>query len=469
VKILLLTVQMLVFAGLTAASVYLLYRYAAYGNQQETSRLILDETENPESDTASFGSNDGLLTMTEPDTQIRVQIFGDDYQSAFHQSLEVTSGSGLVVQSAQGEELVPSGEVWTITAEELGRIYSEISSEVQTELSSPDAGDAVMESSEQTPADAALIYLKSQDDTALTLPNLVRSQSAPSYEGSLELFWTEEGIVLINEVPLEQYLESVVASEMPSDYPQAALCAQAVCARTYALQCMQNKKGWNHQADLDDSVSCQVYNNYQSTDTTRAAVQETGGEILTLDDVRYYSTSPLTEGRTDLGTEDAFRTFMDTEPDADAEYGSPWVRWSVALAEDTILNNLNRELGCTWTHLESVRMQERSGDGWAELLCFSNGQEEITAEGEYQIRKLLAPGTAAITLRDGTSAEGLQLLPSACFYIDEQTETEETSLWQIRGGGYGHGQGMSQCGAAAMAAAGADYREILDYYYGDRS
>ena len=61
--------------------------------------------------------------------------------------------------------------------------------------------------------------------------------------------------------------------------------------------------------------------------------------------------------------------------------------------------------------------------------------------------------------------EGLRLLPSAYFYIDKN----ENHGWDIFGGGYGHGEGMSQYGAAAMAADGADYQSILAYYYGESS
>lgn len=56
------------------------------------------------------------------------------------------------------------------------------------------------------------------------------------YRGAIECLRMEQGIVLINELPLEEYLYAVVPSEMPASYPQEALKAQAVCARTYAYR-----------------------------------------------------------------------------------------------------------------------------------------------------------------------------------------------------------------------------------------
>lgn len=69
----------------------------------------------------------------------------------------------------------------------------------------------------------------------------------PSYAGRLEILDTDDGLVLVNELELEDYLKKVIPSEMPSSYEKEALKAQAVCARTlrvYAekeqhLQCLR--------------------------------------------------------------------------------------------------------------------------------------------------------------------------------------------------------------------------------------
>lgn len=114
----------------------------------------------------------------------------------------------------------------------------------------------------------------------LTLKNVGRSQGIPSYRGALELLDTEEGIIVINEVLLEEYLYSVVPSEMPSKYPGEALKAQAVCARTYAYGHMEHAGYPQYGAHVDDSTSYQVYNNILEQESTSAAVKETYGQLL---------------------------------------------------------------------------------------------------------------------------------------------------------------------------------------------
>ena len=68
----------------------------------------------------------------------------------------------------------------------------------------------------------------------ITVRNIERSQGTPVYPGHMEITGEEEGLLLLNEVDLEEYLKRVVPSEMPHTYELEALKAQAVCARTYA-------------------------------------------------------------------------------------------------------------------------------------------------------------------------------------------------------------------------------------------
>ncbi|MCM1193278.1 MAG: SpoIID/LytB domain-containing protein [Butyrivibrio sp.] len=128
------------------------------------------------------------------------------------------------------------------------------------------------------------------------LKNVNRSQGTPSYRGKMELLRTEEGIAVINEVLLEEYLYSVVPSEMPAGYPAEALKAQAICARTYAYGHMEHAGYPQYGAHVDDSTSYQVYNNIQEQESTTTAVKETYGQLLytaegELTGTYYYSTS----------------------------------------------------------------------------------------------------------------------------------------------------------------------------------
>lgn len=130
----------------------------------------------------------------------------------------------------------------------------------------------------------------------LTIKNCNRNQGQPAYRGQLELLRTEDGVAVINEVLLEEYLYSVVPSEMPAKYPAEALKAQAVCARTYAYGRMEHAGYPQYGAHVDDSTSYQVYNNILEQESTTTAVKETYGQLLytaegTLAGTYYYSTS----------------------------------------------------------------------------------------------------------------------------------------------------------------------------------
>lgn len=130
----------------------------------------------------------------------------------------------------------------------------------------------------------------------ITLKNCGRSQGVPSYRGQMELLRAESGLVVVNEVLLEEYLYSVVPSEMPSRYPAEALKAQAICARTYAYGHMEHAGYPQYGAHVDDSTTYQVYNNILEQESTTTAAKETYGQLLfkepgALAGTYYYSTS----------------------------------------------------------------------------------------------------------------------------------------------------------------------------------
>lgn len=76
----------------------------------------------------------------------------------------------------------------------------------------------------------------------------------PVYSGRLEISREDDGLVLVNELYLEDYLKHVVPSEMPVSYEKEALKAQAVCARTYAYRQIQGNSYKEYGAHVDDST-----------------------------------------------------------------------------------------------------------------------------------------------------------------------------------------------------------------------
>ena len=129
----------------------------------------------------------------------------------------------------------------------------------------------------------------------LMLSGVERAQGQARYRGRLELVRREDGIVVINELPLEEYLYGVVPGEMPASYPLEALKSQAICARTYAYERLQRAGLPEYGAHVDDSTAFQVYQNLAEQGQTTQAVKETSGQVLFYGEepaqTYYYSTS----------------------------------------------------------------------------------------------------------------------------------------------------------------------------------
>ena len=210
-----------------------------------------------------------LLAREEAMETIRVLLKNSDYQGIYHDRVELTCDTDYTVQvlsAANSQE--------TVTLHTAGE---------RMELTVPKGARLVVKPTVRT--------------GKMILTSIRRSQGIPAYRGSLELLWTEGGTVLINELPLEEYLYSVVPSEMPASYPQEALKAQAICARTYAYTHMQRAGYEALGAHVDDSSSYQVYNNILEQEEATAAVKATYGQLLVREDgvtpaeTYYYSTS----------------------------------------------------------------------------------------------------------------------------------------------------------------------------------
>ena len=84
-------------------------------------------------------------------------------------------------------------------------------------------------------------------------------------------------------------------------------------------------------------------------------------------------------------------------------------------------------------------------------------------KNEYNIRAVLGAGCKSLTLKDGSARENVSLIPSAFAVITPSPEGE----YHVKGGGYGHGIGMSQNGAGKMAEVGKNYKEILQFFFQD--
>ena len=337
----------------------------------------------------------------------------------------------------------------------------------------------------------------------ITLKSIERNQGIPNYSGIIEVHKKEEGLVIINEVLLEEYLYTVVPSEMPSYYHEQALMAQAVCARTYAYTKMKNAGLKDLGAHLDDSTSFQVYNNIDEQVRTTNAVRQTMGQIATVNDeameTMYYSTScgygsdgihlnkaDATEG--ELFTNEEFEKYIQDITETDFEAAEAFYRWTYETDFDKeILEkrmeecyNKNKKNILFYSGkngfdtsekfkplgtIKDIFVAERTGGGRAEKLVIQGSGNIAMICGEYYIRYVLLNDANSIQKQDGKTATMSSLLPSAFIMLEAEKKDGIVVSYNVVGGGYGHGNGMSQNGAGAMAKEGYSYQDILMMFY----
>ena len=300
-------------------------------------------------------------------------------------------------------------------------------------------------------------------EEGITVTSIERQCGNPIYYGKLEIIKNGEKLNLINELPLEKYLEAVVPSEMPASYEPQALCAQAVCARTYAWKHMQEKGIDGYNADVDDSVNYQVYGNVFPEASTDQAVKNTCGQIMMKDgepvEAYYFSTSAgITSTDEIWGARKAAAYLKSVVCDFDRD--SPWRSWKTVLPWQKLQEQV-RILFEDDSELMTVETVKKNESGAVISLQVTTKKESYEINQEYSIRKFLSPEGCMITEKDGTKIEGGTLLPSAYFTLKQK---KEESL-EITGGGYGHGVGMSQNGADKMAEQGYTWEEILEYFF----
>lgn len=316
------------------------------------------------------------------------------------------------------------------------------------------------------------------------------------YPGTLQYYEEKDGWVIVNEVPLEEYLRWVVPSEMPSRYAAEALKAQAICARTYAVWQMQEYAYPEYEAHVDDSVSFQVYHQVEPQESTDQAVRETAGQIMLYQNkpvkAYYFSTScgsttdeniwekgdrektPYIAGRLvnikksekNLTSEKAFAKFIRKKHADDLEITEPWYRWNCYVALRQIQENAEKQLGFEEKIIQ-VEVTERNTGGAVQRLLLRGEQASESVTYEYPIRQLLSIPGGAIHKNDGTEAEGSSLLPSGYFVLEPVQKDGKTVGYEVYGGGLGHGAGMSQNGARILAEQGETYEFILHYFYKD--
>ncbi len=306
-----------------------------------------------------------------------------------------------------------------------------------------------------------------------------------SYRGQLHLFASpEQGLTAANRLPLETYLHSTVFSEMGADLPDAFLAAQAIAARSTVLA----TAGRHHRGDgfhLCNDDHCQCYQGVsREPKDIHPAIAETAGQILTHDnkpaDARYAKScggmsetydavwggegpaylvsrpcGELTIGN--LKDEKAARDFLHNKLAAfcnDDVYPYPerWseekhFRWQRDYSAKELENILQNKTGVEIGTLRELQPLVRGASGRILILEIIGSKRTLKLYRELDIRRALSPSH----------------LPSSCFIIEPQGKGPDRFM--IIGGGWGHGVGLCQLGAVAMANQGWSTERILKHYY----
>jgi stage II sporulation protein D len=269
------------------------------------------------------------------------------------------------------------------------------------------------------------------------------------YRGSVAIVPTGKGLTVINYVDLEHYLFSVLGSEMSGSWPQEALKAQAVAARSYALY---EREGSRSQLfDLGNTAGWQVYGGVQTeSGGTQAAVGATAGQVLIsnsriINAVFHSSAGGCTDKSEEIWVQ-ALPYLRGTKDQFDE--GSPVNVWSKPVSAS--------QLGSFGVgNVQSITPTKKTSN------CGRIKEVEIVGDRGRRVR------VSGDTFRDRLGLKSTYLTQiSPQVVASSKGNTKSTSTgFVINGRGFGHGLGMSQWGAYNMARQNLNYRQILGHYY----
>ncbi|AIQ97924.1 SpoIID/LytB domain-containing protein [Prochlorococcus sp. MIT 0801] len=283
------------------------------------------------------------------------------------------------------------------------------------------------------------------------------------YAGELRVSLNDKKLNIINYLKLEKYLKSVVGSEMPKDFPLAALQAQAIAARTYALKLLDKNKLF----DLHSTQASQVYLGLESeTVKINRAVRSTDSLVLfykdQLIDAVFHSSSG---GRTESSGQVWKYQFPYLKSVIDYDHNSSKYRWSNKFTSAE-LEKIFPNLG----GINSIHIIDRSNTGRVlKIRLYGTNRNQIIS-GKDLRKKLQLLSTKfefdlifdPSNLDNKLNYENKLVNDSA---LQPLPPIPEEYFLLVRGFGAGHGVGMSQWGAKAMAERGSSFRKILKHYY----
>jgi len=305
---------------------------------------------------------------------------------------------------------------------------------------------------------------------ATTAREAAVSVNGRRYRGGFSLAPTDSGVQVINHVGVEAYLRGVVPRELGvrSSAEQAALEAQAVAARSYAMVRLANA---SRAFDLVATTGDQVYGGVDAENAIAdAAIAATQGLVLYYGDrivsAPYFSTCGGSTAQPDEVWRERGEPFLqrvsDRIPGTDRYYCdiAPRFRWERAWSGDTLTAVIERYLraytrGAAAVPAGAIRGISIEGRTVSGRVA---GIRIDTERGSYRVQ--------GNDVRYVLRSPGGEMLNSTYFSPDVVEGPDgRVARLTLRGLGYGHGVGMCQWGAIGRARAGQDFRTILRTYY----
>ena len=307
--------------------------------------------------------------------------------------------------------------------------------------------------------------------------------------GNLKITNHDGHLLVINQVPLEQYLSSVAVSEMNGVCPATFLEAQTITARSWILAAAE-KKHAELRIDACNDDCCQRYHGLsQMTESSKSAAENSRGKVLIYDneicDARYSKScggitenaeniwdmapvhylSSVYDGPTknkDINWDNWFTrkpetycspTFLDEHElhkylgnvDKDGHY----FRWKVSYTQEEFCEFFSKKINEHVSQITKIDALNRGQSGrinrlYLDYQTADGSSKTLQLHNEFDIRKTLHPS----------------FLYSSCFVINM-----DNSIIEFNGAGWGHGVGLCQIGALGMALNGSTTESILTHYF----
>ncbi len=322
-----------------------------------------------------------------------------------------------------------------------------VSTEDSTSASLPDAsqGYIAVAGSTNQPGSVPLLGVSGRLYRGAVILKPITAGNSNSNSTGTGTAASTTSIAVINVLDLEDYLLSVVPSEVPSLWPKEVLKAQAIAARSYAVANLgkHGKEGYDVKATVDDQVYRGVV---AEAAETNSAVADTAGLVLKNDNkvisAFFHSTSG---GSTEVSENVWSRPLPYLKSVVDYDDAAPQFNWKKTVSAQALAKTLTAAAP--------------GGENQTLLGVLVIGRYPGVSQ---RVKDVLLVGQSSARVISGSDLRRLFNLPSTQFSL-----FQSDSSYIFSGRGYGHGLGLSQWGAKALADNGYNAEQILSYYYKD--